>query len=191
MTIKMADSVKNISALLTGLAKRNYYNESEYTDDFLKSQIFPDVAEEEYASLLKRCSSYMKSIVSADMDFNQLEAFLTSQMKRREAAMSEEEASAYRKFWKIHKNKIHDTLVSKTNWNNTLKKVSWRIDVKSQAKNTENMNEPTAIVELQIENPQESQKADVVQFEMDENRLAHVLQNMKDIEDQIVQYCQQ
>lgn len=35
------------------------------------------------------------------------------------------------------------------------------------------------------------QKTEVVQFEMDESRLAHVLQNMKDIEDQIVQYCQQ
>lgn len=125
------------------------------------------------------------------MDFNQLEAFLTSQMKRREAAMTEEEASAYRKFWKVHKNKIHDTLVSKTNWNNSLKKVSWRIDVKSQSKSAENINEPSAIVELQIENPEESQKTEVVQFEMDESRLAHVLQNMKDIEDQIVQYCQQ
>ena len=91
------------------------------------------------------------------MDFNQLEAFLTSQMKRREGAMTEDEASAYRKFWKVHKNKIHDTLVSKTNWNNTLKKVSWRIDVKSQSKTTENLNEPSAIVELQIRNPQESQ----------------------------------
>ncbi|XP_048738267.1 COMM domain-containing protein 1-like [Ostrea edulis] len=190
MTNKMADT-KTISALLTGLARRRYYNESEYTDEFLKSQIFPDSSDEEYASLLRRCSNYMKSMVSADMDFNQLEAFLTSQMKRREAAMTEEEASAYRKFWKVHKNKIHDTLVSKTNWNNSLKKVSWRIDVKSQAKNTENMNEPTAIVELQIENQHESQKADVVQFEMDENKLANVLQNMKDIEDQIVQYCQQ
>lgn len=91
------------------------------------------------------------------MDFNQLEAFLTSQMKRREAAMTEEEASAYRKFWKVHKNKIHDTLVSKTNWNNSLKQVSWRIDVKSQSKSAENINEPSAIVELQIENPEESQ----------------------------------
>nr|XP_022330295.1 COMM domain-containing protein 1-like [Crassostrea virginica] len=191
MINKMAANTKNISALLTGLAKRNYYNEFEYTDDFLKSQIFPDLSDDEYASLLKRCSTYVKNIVSADMDFNQLEAFLTSQMKRREGAMTEDEASAYRKFWKVHKNKIHDTLVSKTNWNNTLKKVSWRIDVKSQSKTTENLNEPSAIVELQIGNPQESKETDVVQFEMDENRLAFVLQNMKDIEDQIVQYCQQ
>lgn len=59
MTNKMADT-KTISALLTGLARRRYYNESEYTDEFLKSQIFPDSSDEEYASLLRRCSNYMK-----------------------------------------------------------------------------------------------------------------------------------
>lgn len=60
MTNKMATNAKNISALLTGLAKRNYYNEPEFTDDFLKSHIFPDLSDEAYATLLKRCSNYMK-----------------------------------------------------------------------------------------------------------------------------------
>lgn len=60
MINKMAANAKNISALLTGLAKRNYYNEPEYTDDFLKNQIFPDLSDEDYATLLKRCSNYMK-----------------------------------------------------------------------------------------------------------------------------------
>ena len=89
-------------------------------------------------------------MVSADMDFNQLEAFLTSQTKRRENAMSEEHANVYRKFWKTHKNKIHDVLVSQSNWNNSLKKVSWRIDIKSQSRNVDQMSEPTAIVELMV-----------------------------------------
>ena len=89
-------------------------------------------------------------MVSADMDFNQLEAFLTSQTKRRENAMSEEQANVYRKFWKTHKNKIHDVLVSQSNWNNSLKKVSWRIDIKSQSRNVDQMSEPTAIVELMV-----------------------------------------
>ena len=64
MINKMAANTKNISALLTGLAKRNYYNEAEYTDDFLKSQIFPDLSDDEYASLLKRCSTYVKVSIS-------------------------------------------------------------------------------------------------------------------------------
>ena len=38
----------------------------------------------EYAVLLKRYSGILNSMVSADMDFTQLDAFLTSQMKKRQ-----------------------------------------------------------------------------------------------------------
>lgn len=86
------------------------------------------------------------------MDFNQLEAFLTSQMKKRENPISEEQANAFRKFWKTHKNKIHDSLIMNSNWSNSLKKVSWRIDVKSQSKSVDQIHEPTAIMELQLAN---------------------------------------
>ena len=89
-------------------------------------------------------------MVSADMDFNQSEAFLTSQMKKREGAITEDQANAFRKFWKTHKNKIHEAVVSRTTWNNTIKQMSWRIDIKSQAKHIDQINIPTAIMELQI-----------------------------------------
>ena len=89
-------------------------------------------------------------MVSADMDFNQSEAFLTSQMKKREGAITEDQANALRKFWKTHKNKIHEAVISRTTWNNTIKQMSWRIDIKSQAKHIDQINVPTAIMELQI-----------------------------------------
>lgn len=37
MINKMVINVKNILVLLIGLVKRNYYNEFEFIDDFLKS----------------------------------------------------------------------------------------------------------------------------------------------------------
>ena len=89
-------------------------------------------------------------MVSADMDFNQSEAFLTSQMKKREGSITEDQANALRKFWKTHKNKIHEAVVSRTTWNNTLKHISWRIDIKSQARHIDQINTPTAIMELLI-----------------------------------------
>ena len=89
-------------------------------------------------------------MVSADMDFNQSEAFLTSQMKKREGAITEDQANAFRKFWKTHKNKIHEAVISRTTWNTTIKQMSWRIDIKSQAKHIDQINIPTAIMELQI-----------------------------------------
>lgn len=89
-------------------------------------------------------------MVSADMDLNQSEVFLTSQMKKPEGGISENQANAFRKFWKNHKNKIHEAVISKSTWNNTLKNVSWRIDIKSQARHLDEINTPTAIMELQI-----------------------------------------
>lgn len=92
------------------------------------------------------------------MDMTQLEAFLTAQCKKKDVALTAEQANAVRKFWKIHKNKIHESIVSETNWGNTLQKVSWRIDLKSQARNKEHNNTPSAIMELQIANNQKKEK---------------------------------
>ncbi|KAK3093100.1 hypothetical protein FSP39_011050 [Pinctada imbricata] len=189
----MADESKNFLALLNGLARRSYYNEGEYTDEVLHDQIYPDMPAEEFSSLIQKSSTTLKNMVSADMDFNQLEAFLTSQMKRRDHPMTEVHANVYRKFWKTHKNKIHDILVSQSNWNNSLKKVSWRIDIKSQSRHVDQMNEPTAIVELTMgKSAKESiDGTETVQFEMDESSLGTVLKNLKDIEDNISKYCEQ
>jgi hypothetical protein len=89
-------------------------------------------------------------MASSDMDFDKLDAYLISQTKKREGAITEEEAKVLSKFWRNHKNKIHDALVAATSWNNSLKCVNWRIDVKSQSKNIDQLNIPTAIMEFQV-----------------------------------------
>ncbi|ESP02278.1 hypothetical protein LOTGIDRAFT_138684 [Lottia gigantea] len=183
----MVDNTKNLSALLNGLTKRNYYGEEELTDEFLKNELYPDLEEDEFKNLVNRCLHLMKNMVSADMDMTQLEIFLTAQMKRREGALTEQQANAYRKFWKTHKTKIHDKIVEQTMWGNTLKKVSWRIDLKSQGRRSDDINTPSAIMELQIAEHQN--KDQVVRFEMDEQKLKSVLQSMEEIEEQIDNYC--
>ena len=98
-------------------------------------------------------------MVSADMDMTQLEAFLTAQSKKREAPLTEEQAGAIRKFWKSNKMKIHESIISQTMWGNTLQKVSWRIDLKSQARHVTEINAPSAIMELQIADSLQKEKA--------------------------------
>ena len=56
-------------------------------------------------------------------------------------------------------------------WGNTLKNLSWRIDIKSQAKHIDQLNTPTAIVELQIADSQASDKVKKLQQRV----LAHML----------------
>ncbi|XP_071963676.1 COMM domain-containing protein 1-like [Antedon mediterranea] len=177
---------KTFLGLLNGIAKRQYYGNKEFTDEFIKSELFPELSDDEFQSVLRKFKSLLKSLVSADMDFNQLEAFLTSHKKKREGGLTEEQAAAITKFWKNNKTKIHESVISQSCWNNTLKSMSWRIDVKGQAKNIEQISVPTAIVELQIANPlNKKQETDVVRFEMDEEKVGEVMKNLEEIEQQI------
>ena len=148
----MAAADKNVVGLLNGLARREYFGESEITDEFLHQELFSDLDKEQFDAMLKRYENLLRNIVSADMDFNQLEAFLTSQMRRKQGSLTQEQAAAFLKFWKSQKVKIHDVMVQKSSWNNKLKDVSWRIDLKSQGRHLQQINTPVAIVEMQLEN---------------------------------------
>lgn len=86
------------------------------------------------------------------MDLNQAEKYLEAQMKKREGAITEEQSNAFNKFWKANNIKIHNSLIEKCKWDNELKSLNWRIDVKSRTRTTEQLNMPTAIVEMQLAN---------------------------------------
>ncbi|XP_064622669.1 COMM domain-containing protein 1-like [Lineus longissimus] len=186
------EETKKFLGLLNGLAKRIYYGESDITDDFLKAELYPNLSEEEFRLQTAKCQRLIKTMASSDMDFDKLEAFLISQTKKRDGAITEEEAKVFSKFWRNHKTKIHDTLIAATSWNNSLKSVNWRIDVKSQSKNIDQLNIPTAIMEFQVtEGLDKAKEPEVVLFEMDEEKLTNVLSNMQEIEKQINAYCNQ
>ena len=157
----MAAADKNVVGLLNGLARREYFGESEITDEFLHQELFSDLDKEQFDVMLKRYENLMRNIVSADMDFNQLEAFLTSQMRRKQGSLTQEQAAAFLKFWKSQKVKIHDVMVQKSSWNNKLKDVSWRIDLKSQGRHLQQINTPVAIVEMQLENRSAESKVSI------------------------------
>ena len=56
----MADDAKSFLALMNGLARKNYYGQSEITDEFLKEQIYPNLSQEEFDHLLTRCRGLLK-----------------------------------------------------------------------------------------------------------------------------------
>ncbi|KAH9499614.1 COMM domain-containing protein 1 [Bulinus truncatus] len=185
MIIKM-DDAKCFLALLNGISRKNYYGHPEITEDYLKQEIYPDSSQEDFTRICSRANGLLKSLVSADMDMTQLEVFLTAQMKRKEGGLSEEQAAALRKFWKANRSKIHDCIVSQTMWGNSLQKVSWRVDLKSQSRHVEQINTPTAIMELHIvDNIKNLKVPEVVRFEMDETKISTMLSSMQEIQDQI------
>lgn len=56
----MADDSKSFLALLNGLARRNYYGQSEITDEFLKEQIYPETSQEDFEYIQTRCKGLLK-----------------------------------------------------------------------------------------------------------------------------------
>ncbi|XP_021118216.1 COMM domain-containing protein 1 isoform X2 [Heterocephalus glaber] len=91
----------------------------------------------------------LQSIASADMDFNQLEAFLTAQTKK-QGGITSDQAAVISKFWKSHKTKIRESLMNQSRWEDGLRNLSWRVDGKSQSRHSAQIHTPVAIIELEF-----------------------------------------
>jgi len=160
------------------------------TNDLLKAELFPDTPAEEFANLIQKVRGILKSMASTDMDQTQAEAFLTSQTKKRDGGITEDLAKAFVKFWKLHKTRIHDCLIDECTWNHRLKGLSWRVDEKSRTRLVDQLNVPSAIVEMQLENRiVPNSKVEVVRFEIDEKRISDMIKNLNDVEELIAQHC--
>lgn len=107
----MAEPVdKALLGFLTGLARRQYCGEEQFTDQILREEVLGGMTEEgmiltakrlqqlmilslqlfcvEYGPFLRRYQAILSNMVSGDMDYTQLDAFLTSQMKKRQVSYS-------------------------------------------------------------------------------------------------------
>ena len=111
-----------------------------------------------YSDFLQYRLLHFQSMATSDMDQNQAETFLTSQRKKRDGGITEDQSKAFLKLWKTHRLRIHETLVQRCSWNNRLKSLSWRIDVQSRSRKTEQMNTASAIIEMQLEKRSDDSK---------------------------------
>ncbi|KAM4772589.1 COMM domain-containing protein 1 isoform 2-T2 [Rhinophrynus dorsalis] len=140
---------KPLSGLLNGIAQSRYYGNTSITEELLKSELYPELPMDQFRALLEKMTGIVKSLVSADMDLNQIDAFLTAQTKK-QGGITAEQAAVIAKFWKNHKKKIRESMINHSRWENTLKGMNWRIDLKSQSRRTDQVNTPVAIVEMEI-----------------------------------------
>jgi hypothetical protein len=72
---------------------------------------------------------------------------------------------------------LHQTILDKCKWNDSLRRFSWRIDVKTKSRYVESINEPTAIVELNIgqhDRPEDDPLNELVRFEMTKEQLKEI-----------------
>ncbi|XP_043917207.1 COMM domain-containing protein 1 [Protopterus annectens] len=121
------------------------------------------------------------------MDLNQLEAFLTAQTKK-QGGITSGQAAVIAKFWKNHRAKIRESLINQSRWENALRNMSWRVDLKTQSKNVDQINTPVAIVELEL--GKNGQESDFLCLEFDEAKVNHVVKKLAEIEESITSLTQ-
>jgi len=97
-------------------------------------------------------SCVFQSMASSDMDQSQAETFLVSQTKKRDGGITEQQSRVLLQVWKVHRTRVHESLLRSCVWNNRLRNINWRIDVKSRSRAVEQLNTATAVVELELEN---------------------------------------
>ncbi|KAM9066522.1 COMM domain-containing protein 1 isoform X1 [Sarcophilus harrisii] len=173
---------KPLSGLLSGLAQSTFHGHTGITEELLRSQLYSEVPPEEFRPFLEKMRGLLKSIAYADMDFNQLEAFLTAQTKK-QGGITADQAAVISKFWKSHKTKIKESLINQSRWENSLKTMNWRVDLKSQSKHLDQINVPVAIVELEL--GKSGQESECLCLELDEVKLNQILKKLTEVEDSI------
>ncbi|XP_069464321.1 COMM domain-containing protein 1 isoform X2 [Ambystoma mexicanum] len=186
-TMAELESAKSLSALLNGIAQCTYYRNPDITEELLKRELYPDLPDHEFRTLVERMRGLLKSVVSADMDLNQIEAFLTAQTKK-QGGITSDQATVIAKFWKNHKAKIRESLIAQTRWDNSLKAMNWRIDLKSHARLVEQVNAPVAIVEMEL--GKNGQDSEFLCLEFDEATVSRILKKLSEVEESITALTQ-
>uniref|UniRef100_A0A8C9HP30 COMM domain-containing protein 1 n=1 Tax=Piliocolobus tephrosceles TaxID=591936 RepID=A0A8C9HP30_9PRIM len=186
---------KPLNGLLNALAQDTFHGHPGITEELLRSQLYPEVPPEEFRPFLAKMRGILKSIASADMDFNQLEAFLTAQTKK-QGGITSDQAAVISKFWKSHKTKIRESLMNQSRWNSGLRGLSWRVDGKSQSRHSAQIHTPVAIIELELgkygqcDLPFSSsvvvfQKSEFLCLEFDEVKVNQILKTLSEVEESI------
>ncbi|KAG7283568.1 hypothetical protein CRUP_026495 [Coryphaenoides rupestris] len=181
----MADveAAKSLTGLLNGIAQKAYYNNAEITEEVLKTELYPDLSQENFNALHERMKALLKSIAMADMDPGQLDAFLIAQMKKQGGGgMTEGQAAALSRFWKSQRARVREALLAQSRWERGLRGLTWRVDLQtsSSAGQEEAPGGPVALLELEL--ARGSQDSEYVCLECNEATVNQVLKKMADIQ---------
>ncbi|XP_071438117.1 COMM domain-containing protein 1 [Pithys albifrons albifrons] len=179
---QLPEGSRPLSALLSGIAQASFHGNAAVTEELLCGQLYPESPPEEFRALRAKMGGLLQSIASADMDLNQLEAFLTAQTKK-QGGITSDQAAVIAKFWKNHRTNIHESLINQSRWDNVLKNMNWRVDLKSQLRHIDQINTPVAIVEMEV--GKNGQESEFLCLEFDEAKVSQMLKKLSEIEESV------
>ena len=86
--------------------------------------------------------------------------------------------------WRGEREKVHETMRRKSSFTDGLDNFGWRVDVKSSGRHSQQINEPSAILEFAVSG---SGGAKTVRCEADRQMVANVIENIEAIQAKIDQ----
>merc|ERR1719326_482539 len=96
------------------------------------------------------------------------------------SSLSDPHKKVFHGFWKTERDAIHNFLVKQCAWtNSTLEHVSWRVDVKVQSREHEELNDTSAILQLQTKAGEAER--DCLQLELNRQSLSTMLSTFDEI----------
>uniref|UniRef100_A0A803VXI1 COMM domain-containing protein 1 n=2 Tax=Ficedula albicollis TaxID=59894 RepID=A0A803VXI1_FICAL len=170
-----------------GCVDSSHFHAIILLEELLRAQLYPEAPPEEFRALRAKMGGLLQSIASADMDLNQLEAFLTAQTKK-QGGITSDQAAVIAKFWKSHRTQIHESLINQSRWDNVLKNMNWRVDLKSQLRHIDQINTPVAIVEMEL--GKNGQESEFLCLEFDEAKVSQMLKKLSEIEESMTSLTQ-
>mmetsp|Transcript_115334 Transcript_115334/g.162143 ORF Transcript_115334/g.162143 Transcript_115334/m.162143 type:complete len:183 (+) Transcript_115334:119-667(+) len=176
------DADKQASALVSGLARRLFFNDEAITDEIMAEKLFGGDTDA-FETSKARVTKVLTAVAAADYEAAQAERYLGAQASKK-GGVTEAEVQAIVKYWKKERTNIHDQLVKKSSWNDTLTGSSWRLDVLAKTQHIEELSEPSAIMELKVDKA-EGAGADVIRFELSAGQVAEMVSEVDKIEAQI------
>mmetsp|Transcript_17952 Transcript_17952/g.30535 ORF Transcript_17952/g.30535 Transcript_17952/m.30535 type:complete len:188 (+) Transcript_17952:13-576(+) len=186
----MAENPKLFAALLNGVLRRVFENDQSITPEFLKEQIFAeeDVSVDEISQLSEVSAKVMAQAAYKNWDLSKLETLLKN------SPFSEVQQEIFIRFWKLKKPDLHEKILNKCKWNDSLLQFSWRIDVKTKSRKFNSLTEPTAIIELNVgkhDIPSDDPRNNLFRFEMTKDQLSDTLKQIESIENTLASFNNQ
>lgn len=143
---------KSFYDLLKTIAKKLYNEDSQGAhsitiDDIIHSIYIPTVGNDidreqieieinTYEELIKKASEGYWDIVKMETTLSKL------------SSESSDTHKVIMSFWTNERERIHSIIINKSRWNNSLKDLSWRVDIKTVTKSNIDVNEPLLLFEF-------------------------------------------
>jgi hypothetical protein len=172
---------------LLALTKRIFYSDKTYTDDVICEQLYNtliesgDITRADIDAEINSFEELLKRAGEGYWDVSKMEVIL------KRVKLDTPHANIVLGYWSNEREKIHNSLLLANTFNNSVTSLKWRIDVEAANKKNNEVNDPTALFEIQLKKgaSDKTSPPTVAKFEMNRVQVAEMVNVFDQIQKKI------